>query len=248
MYIWSLYIGLSATVMSYLYLTVLPYYAQHVSQGTEADENLWWHTVFHAPHQSSVDSPRLFSPDFYTTLIYAFVFGFILLFCLAYRPWLPHSDPHLNLLAMMVWVGVLVLAARLDRLCYLLPDVLTQLLLWVGLIVMWQLGPISGISAISAAVIAYVIGRLLNSLTYFWLKQPLFGHGDVKLIAAIAAWLGWQPLLFILFGACVLCVIAEAIRQRRWLARGQCAFGPYIVLATLGFWLTAPYFNSPFNV
>lgn len=241
MYIWSLYIGLSATVMSYLYLTVVPYYAQQISQGATADESLWWHAFFHAPHRFKMHCGlSLFSSAFITMLGYAFVFAFILCVCIAYRPWLGVNQTGLNLLAMTVWLGALILLARVDQLCYLLPDVLTQFLLWVGLVVIWQQGTMSLMHAISAAICVYIVGRLVNGLAYFWFKQPLFGQGDVKLIAAIAAWLGWQPLLLILFWSCVLCVVIEAVRQRRWIARGYCAFGPYIVLSTLGVWFTTP--------
>lgn len=233
MYIWSLYIAISATVVSYLYLTVLPFYARQVWQGVEADELLWWHAVLHAPRQS-----KMHFSVFFTCLNHALIFGLILNVCVLYTPWLPFAGIGINILVMTIWLGGLSLLARLDRLCYLLPDVLTQLLLWVGLVVIWQQETMSLMYVMSAAISVYIIGRLLNSLAYFWLKQPLFGQGDVKLMAAIAAWVGWQPLLPILFWACVLCVSFEAIRQRRLMARGQCAFGPYIVFATVGIWFT----------
>lgn len=244
MYMWSLYIAVSATVLSYLYLTVLPFYAQQVWQGAQADEVLWWHAIFHAPPQS-----KMTFSVFLTTLSHALIFGLILGLCVVYIPWLPVAGTELNILIMTIWLGGLSLLARLDRLCYLLPDVLTQFLLWVGLVVIWQQGTMPLMDAMSAAISVYIIGRLLNSLVYFWLKQPLFGQGDVKLMAAIAAWLGWQPLLAILFWACVLCIMLEAVRQRRLMARGHCAFGPYIVLATLGVWFsTSLSIRVVFNV
>ena len=234
MYLYGLYIGLSATFLSYLYLKVIPVYVHYIQQGQVADEGLWWQAVSAAyNHELLLSAPRFLG----MTLCFAAV----LIAGVHYQWWWP-DQPLANLILGSIWFGTLALLARIDRLCFLLPDVLTQLLLWTGLLTaVWHPeGQLA--AAVLAAVGVYVVGRILNKIAEFVIKQPLLGLGDVKLLAAVAVWLGWQliPLLFLL--ACLLCIGLEGWRQRRWRVSGYCAFGPYIVWATLGVWLApAPW-------
>lgn len=230
MYIYALYIGLVATAVSYLYFVAIPFYAQQINEGAEADELLW----FRAIHQSYLSTK---SKSKYKQALYALGFGLLLSLSVLYHPWLPQGNLLLNTVVMSVWLGALWLAARVDFLCYLLPDVLTQLLLWLGLLVAWQQGSNQIEQALMSAVIIYVTGRVINTFGFFCFGHALFGHGDVKLVAAVAAWLGINAVVMIFFWACVLCFVLEGLRQRRWRPSGLCAFGPHLVLATLVVWL-----------
>lgn len=220
---YALYIGLAATAVSYLYLIVAPVYAQQINQGAQADEHLWWVAV----RENVSLKPTL------QLYVYALSFGVVLSVAVLSKPWLPQAALSLNIAVMALWLGGLCLLARIDRLCFLLPDVITQLLLWLGLLI--TPAPIAETLLTVCAV--YVVGRALNGLAFFYTKQPLFGHGDVKLVAAVTAWLGASALLPLLFWACLSCVLIEAVWQRRWRPSGACAFGPYLVLAAFGGWL-----------
>lgn len=232
MYIFGLYLGLSTTFLSYLYLKVVPLYAQQIQQGQLADERLWWWSVVHAYKQSA-------SISLWRLLSYALLFGLGLWLVVSYKPWCENA-PVVNLLLGTIWVGVLALLARIDKQCFLLPDVLTQFLLWVGLLwaVIGQTGSVTTLLVTTAGV--YVAGRIINILAGMLIKQPLFGLGDVKLLVALTTWLGPYHVLLLFFLACVLCLISEALQQRCWRPRGHCAFGPYIVSATFLVWLL-PY-------
>lgn len=219
----ALYIGLAATAVSYLYLMVVPFYAQQINQGAEADESLWWVAV----RESRYLAP---SGTFY---VYALSFGIALSVAVIYKSWLPQASLGVNVAVMTGWLGILWLLARIDRLCFLLPDVLTQLLLWLGLLLMIM--PLA--DTLVTVCTVYVMGRVINWVAFFCLQQPLFGLGDVKLVAALSAWLGWQAMMPLVFWACLSCVLIEALRQRRWRPRGVCAFGPYLVLGTLVVWV-----------
>lgn len=238
MYIWLLYIGLSATAVGYLYLTAIPYYAQQIQQGAQADESLWWQSVGQIVRHKPSKRYAL------RVISHTLFFAILLAVSALYIPWLAHA-PLLNVVVMTVWLGGLVLLARIDYLCFLLPDVLTQFLLWSGLLLCWFLDPARLGSAVLLASTIYLGGRVLNKAAFFFIKRPLFGLGDVKLLAAIAVWLDAQSLLAVLFGACVLCLVLEAIRQRSWRPRGACAFGPYLVLATLLVWVWAYLASGP---
>lgn len=219
---YALYIGVAATAVSYLYLMVVPTYAQQVNQGAEADESLWWAAVRET--RSLKPTPQ-FS-------IYALSFGIALSVAVLYRPWLPQAAVGVNIAVMALWLGGLCLLARIDGLCFLLPDVLTQLLLWLGLLI----SALALTESLLAVCAVYGVGRVVNGLAFFYVRQPLFGHGDVKLVAAVTAWLGAAAVLPLLFWACCSCVLIEAVRQRRWRPSGACAFGPYLVLGALGVW------------
>lgn len=227
---WLLYIGLSAIVVGYLYLTAIPFYAQQIHQGAQADESLWWQAVGqivrHKPSKRHV--LLLFG--------HALLFAGLLALGTLYMPWLTHTSL-LNVAVMTVWLGGLILLARIDYLCFLLPDVLTQFLLWSGLLLTWFVDPSALGTAVLLASAIYLVGRAVNSVAFFFIKRPLFGLGDVKLLAAVAVWLDSSALVAVLFWACVLCFVSEAIRQRSWRPHGACAFGPYLVLATLLVWV-----------
>lgn len=213
---YALYIGLAATVVSYMYLWVVPEYARRVQQGALADERLWWLVLRHQQQQPA--TLRLCG--------YALVFGGLLSAAVLAKPWLPQAGLALNISLMTFWLGGLWLLAAIDRRCYLLPDVLTQGLLWLGL-----LSTAFDFQTIIIAMVGvYVLGRLLSAVAFF-------GMGDVKLLVAIIPWLGTEALLPVLLIACVACVLSEAVRQRSWWPRGACAFGPYIVLAIGLYWL-----------
>lgn len=219
---YALYIGLAATAVSYLYLMAVPFYAQQVHQGALADERLYWLAI----RQQIRAKPTV------QLYLYALLFGVILSVAVLYKPWLAHAPLSLNIVLMACWLGGLGLLARIDRLCFLLPDVLTQLLLWLGLLIL-PLSALPFAETLWAVAAVYVAGRIMNAVGFFYCGQPLFGLGDVKLVAAVTAWLGASAVLPLLFWACVSCVVLEALRQRRWRPQGACAFGPYLVFASL---------------
>lgn len=226
MYIWALYIGLSASVMTYLSVQIVPAYAVCIHQGYEPDERLWWRLF--RQRSSSVHKQ-------WHKILYGLSLGLVLIVACVFHPWLIDA-PALNIALMSIWLGSLGLLAQIDRLCWLLPDVLTQLLLWVGLLLQFYLNPATVGTAVLAATVVYLFGRSLNIFAYFWVKQNLFGLGDVKLLAAVAVWLDLQLIIPIFCLATVGCYAVAALEQQRWQPRGVYAFGPYIVFATIVVW------------
>lgn len=227
MYIWALYIGLSAAVLTYLIRRVVPAYASAIHLGYEPDEMLWWRAVYQGalpPH-----SDRLVS------ILYGLCIGASLIYTTLWLPW-QQQMPFLNVFLVSAWVGALLLLARIDKLCWLLPDVLTQSLLWIGLVwLAWQQPHLLAEAVFSVAFV-YSIGRVINFFAFFCLKQPLIGMGDVKLLVAVAVWLGISAIIPIFLVASSCCYSVAAVRQLKWRPRGYCAFGPYLVFATFAVW------------
>ena len=154
-------------------------------------------------------------------------------------------------LAAIALICALVALAFIDLDTSLLPDCLTQPLLWLGLLV--NLGGV--FTPLPDALIGAVAGYLLLWAVYWIFKLATgkegMGYGDFKLLAALGAWLGWQqlPLIILassLVGALTGVILIVFARHDR---RVPIPFGPYLagggVLALLagpsllGLWLRA---------
>jgi prepilin signal peptidase PulO-like enzyme (type II secretory pathway) len=135
----------------------------------------------------------------------------------------------------LVYIWFLLVLALIDWQVKFLPDMLTLILLWLGLILSTtSLIAVSPGSAIWGATVAYVSSRLMNYLFYLWRGQDGLGRGDMKLLAAIAAWNGLIALLPIIFlasiTAVVLGLVVILLKKDRSL---NIPFGPFLSFAAL---------------
>lgn len=138
-------------------------------------------------------------------------------------------------------VGILLLTWALMALTFidadtqLLPDSITQPLLWCGL-----LFNLFGIfTDLTSAVTGAMAGYLALWSVYWAFKlitgKEGMGYGDFKLLAALGAWLGWQmlPLIILLsslVGAIVGVTLITVARRDRQV---PIPFGPYLATAGL---------------
>ena len=136
--------------------------------------------------------------------------------------------------ATLMWCTVAALLLTLSAIDWdttLLPDDLTQPLLWAGLVaavVGW-----SGLRP-EAALTGAVTGYLALWSVYWLFKLATgkegMGHGDFKLLAALGAWLGWQALLPIVLIASVLgALVGLVMKLNGHLREGRYVpFGPFL--------------------
>ncbi len=138
----------------------------------------------------------------------------------------------------LLWCGfgaVLVAASFVDWETTLLPDVFTLNLMWVGLIAAalgWTVSLHDALWGVVGAALA------LGGISKAWkLLRGVEGMamGDVKLLAALGAWLGWQMLLPIVLGASAIGALvgigmkmSGALREGRYVP-----FGPFLAGAAL---------------
>jgi len=139
--------------------------------------------------------------------------------------------------------GALLLALGLiDWDTTLLPDDLTQPLLWAGLTAAalgWTL-PLS--DSLWGAIAGY-----LSLWSVYWLfklttgKEGM-GFGDFKLLAALGAWLGWSMIVPIVLAASVIgAVVGLAMKASGALREGRYVpFGPFLAGAGLVVMLAGP--------
>lgn len=148
-----------------------------------------------------------------------------------------HVSNDLRMLLLLFLTFGLTLLAITDIIYRFLPDVITISLLWIGLAM--QLGTTSQIIPLQSAVIGAISGYLLlwipAQIYYLMRKHHGVGYGDMKLLAAIGAWLGWQSLLPILLLASILAILSQipALLKQTSTLRTTIPFGPFIVIACL---------------
>ncbi len=139
----------------------------------------------------------------------------------------------------LVWCGfsaAIVALAMIDWDTTLLPDSITQPLLWAGLIaaaLKWNNIPLA------EALWGAVAGYLALWLVYWSFKlvtgKEGMGFGDFKLYAALGAWFGWTALVPIILMASVIgAVIGIALKFSAGLREGgYVPFGPFLAAAGL---------------
>jgi leader peptidase (prepilin peptidase)/N-methyltransferase len=133
-------------------------------------------------------------------------------------------------LAALIFAWTLIALTFIDFDTQLLPDSITQPLIWLGLLLNLN-GFFTGLdSALAGAVAGY-----LTLWSVYWLfklatKKEGMGYGDFKLLAAIGAWLGWQMLpLVILLSSLVGAVVGLSLILFAGHGRQiPIPFGPYL--------------------
>jgi leader peptidase (prepilin peptidase)/N-methyltransferase len=139
--------------------------------------------------------------------------------------------PHPLALAWCVALALLVAMALIDHDTKYLPDDLTYPLLWGGIVVSALGWTIPLPTAIWGAICGYLPLWLISKTWALVRGIDGMGGGDLKLLAALGAWLGWQAILPIILissivGLCVnvpLMLLAGHGRNHRY------PFGPFLV-------------------
>jgi len=136
-------------------------------------------------------------------------------------------------LGALLFVWAMIVLAFIDLDTFYLPDDVTLLLLWAGLL--FNLGSV--FTDLQSAVVGAIAGYLVLWSVYWLFKLATgkegMGYGDFKLLAAIGAWLGWQMLpqvvlLSSLVGALIGISLMVFARHGR---NVPIPFGPYLAIA-----------------
>ena len=121
-----------------------------------------------------------------------------------------------------------------------LPDLVTVPLICIGFLQAYFFDW----TDIMDSVIGACLGALLASsvaIVFYWIRKKIgLGWGDVKLITAFGAWLGWHPLpWFILIASttAILFLILEGRKKKFNINAMPVAFGPFLSLSGWLIWL-----------
>lgn len=137
----------------------------------------------------------------------------------------------------LLFTWVLIALTFIDIETQLLPDNLTQPLLWLGILFNYFTVFCSLENSILGASLGYLSFWFISQLFYLIRKRESMGHGDFKLLAAIGAWLGWQALpLVVLIASSLGSIIGVWLLLRKKLGREEpLAFGPFLAI---GAWIS----------
>jgi leader peptidase (prepilin peptidase)/N-methyltransferase len=146
--------------------------------------------------------------------------------------WLVHG-PTLYLPAVVIACAMLLVLALIDARTGLLPDILTLPFLWLGLILAWAGHSLPLSDAVAGVIAGYGSLWILGALFQLLRRQEGMGYGDLKLFAALGAWVGWQALVLTLLVASLAAIAFAMAHQRRLRPRGAYPFGPFLASAAL---------------
>ena len=207
---------------------IIPYVARRLAKICPASPSeVLWRLIIPSKHQGL---KQYVQNEKYKTLAYGYwwrsvVYGMVnsVLFCAASTTFMP-----LGLGGILALFWALMLLAEIDYRTYLLPDVITVPLLIGGFFFScyygsWIIGIESAVGAIAGYILPVFAGVLIA-----WKHSDAFGGGDVKLLAAVGAWLGILPVIYtILLSCCLFAVFAFVMKRRAG------AFGPAISIAAI---------------
>jgi len=138
--------------------------------------------------------------------------------------------PNPAALAWCAALALLVAMSLIDLDTKYLPDDLTYPLLWGGLLAAALGWTIPLPTAIWGAVAGYVPLWAIAGGFALLMKRQGMGGGDLKLLAALGAWLGWQAVLPVILIASIagLCVNVPRMLLGRHGRHTQYPFGPFL--------------------
>jgi len=145
---------------------------------------------------------------------------------------------------LLCFVGIILLViSYIDAKTQEIPDVLVVAITVAG--VVWvAIGGITWQNALVGAIAGALPLLIIDRLSLLLAKKDAFGYGDVKLMAAVGLFLGWQLVFVAFFFAFVSGgLVASAFLLAKKVERGQyIAFGPFLCLGSI----LAFYFGENF--
>lgn len=142
-----------------------------------------------------------------------------------------------------ILVGGLIVSTFIDFEHYIIPNEITYGGVLVGIALSLLYPPLHAVEGIGSSFLQSLIGALAGGVTLLLIamvgekifKKEAMGMGDVKFIAGIGAFLGWQAALFTIFASSVLGGVIGLLlvltSKKGWGSR--IPYGPYIALAAL---------------
>lgn len=121
----------------------------------------------------------------------------------------------------------------IDYFTFVLPNALTQPLLWFGLLISTLGYGVPVESAIFGAASGYLSLWSLYWCLMILIKKEGMGFGDFKLLAAIGAWSGWEALPAVCTLAALIGIFYAVIWGRFFRRDGLIPFGPALSLSGL---------------
>ena len=169
--------------------------------------------------------------------------------------WLNHQ----SIVAMvgMLFIAILIAATFIDLDHMIIPDIFSIGGMLLGVMVSIFIPQLHGFSqggmeAHWYSWIESMLGIFVGTSMIYWiatigeiiLKKPAMGEGDVKFLAAIGAFSGWQGALFSLFGGAFIGTIIilpylliQQLKQPKEPKLQELPFGPFLAIGAIVYFL-----------
>ncbi len=169
--------------------------------------------------------------------------------------WLNHQ----SIVAMvgMLFIAILIAATFIDLDHMIIPDIFSIGGMLLGVMVSIFIPELHGFSqggmeAHWYSWIESMLGIFVGTSMIYWiatigeiiLKKPAMGEGDVKFLAAIGAFTGWQGALFSLFGGAFIGTIIilpylliQQLKQPKEPKLQELPFGPFLAIGAIVYFL-----------
>lgn len=135
-------------------------------------------------------------------------------------------------IAIVILLLSLITLSFIDFKYKILPDAITISLVWLGLLIaFFEYGIVNFKESFISVIVFYVFIRVITDVTSFILSKDAMGYGDIKLIAAIAAFLGIENTLHVILYASIITVILY-IPYKKMTNSTIIPFGPSLSIAT----------------
>ena len=151
--------------------------------------------------------------------------------------------PSLSYLVYFVFIAALMVIIVIDIHHQIIPDIISLPGIVLGFLasffipeVTWQQ---SALGILLGGGILYAIAFFYYLLT----KRDGMGGGDIKLLAMIGAFLGWQSLLFVIFASSLtgsIVGIAAMFRQKKG-GQTRVPFGPFLATSAMAWLFFRPW-------
>ncbi len=134
-----------------------------------------------------------------------------------------------------LFCAALLVIIWIDLKHQIIPDVISLPGILLGIIFSFVSPALTWQSSLIGLLLGGGVLYAIALIYYLWRKQEGMGGGDIKLLAMIGAFLGWQALPFVIFasslsGSCI--GILAMIKQGKG-AKTRIPFGPFLSLAAL---------------
>ncbi len=158
------------------------------------------------------------------------------LVCLGIGLWLAWYWQGLITLILVIPLSIAVLITVIDSEYMHIPDELSYILLWSGLLVnaLPDLAFVSLHNAVFGAMAGYLSLWFIHHLFKLVRGVEGMGHGDFKCFAAWGAWLGWMSLpglMIIAAGGGLIFVLLNKLVSKTFDWKKPIAFGPWLCFA-----------------
>jgi len=134
-----------------------------------------------------------------------------------------------------LFCAALLIIIWIDVQHQIIPDVISVPGILLGLIFSLVSPAISWQSSLIGLLLGGGVLYAIALIYYLWKKHEGMGGGDIKLLAMIGAFLGWQALPFVIFASSLsgsIIGILAMIKQKKG-GKTRIPFGPFLSIAAL---------------